>query len=175
MTQNQAIHESSRIKLMLVSLAIMMIGITFAFLPVSATTIDVNYHVVVTSRTTVILGPAQNGYIVNAYLNPVGNYLLTIRVTDANNVETNLFTTYVTYANSPFTMPPLTVTIPGTIQVLVTSQGGSSAALSTSLQHSTTTYPLQLPGLALLVAGAAIILTRVYRVKLSVSPSMPVQ
>ncbi len=174
MAQNQAIHESSRIKLMLVSIAIIMVGITFAVLPVSATTTDVNYpNVVVTSSTTITLGPAQNGYIVNAYLNPIGTYRLTVRDTDASGNEYNLFTTYV--SNAPYTMPALTVTIPGTIQVLVTPQGGSSATLDTSLQHSTTTYPLQIPGLALLVAGAALILTRVYKVRVSVSPSMPVQ
>jgi hypothetical protein len=174
MAQNPAIHETSRIKLMLVSLAIIMIGITFAVLPVSATTTDSNVqNLVVTSSSEVTLGPAQNGYVVNAQLTAVGTYRLTIRDTDASGNEYTLFTTYV--ANAPFSMPPLTVTIPGTIQVLVSPQGGSSATLDASLQHSTTTYPLQLPGLALLVAGAAIILTRVYRVRVSVSPSMPVQ
>ncbi len=176
MAQNQAIHESSRIKLMLVSLAIIMVGITFAVLPVSATTVDSNVqNLVVTSSTTITLGPAQSGYVINAYLTAVGTFRLTIRAIDASGNEFTLFTTYV--SNAPFTMPPLTNTIPGTstIQVQATPVGGSSATLDASLQHSTTTYPLQLPGLALLVAGAALILTRVYKVRVSVSPSMPVQ
>ncbi len=175
MAQNPALHEASRIKLMLVSLAIIMVGITFAVLPVSATTVDVNYpNVAVANGITLTLGSAQSGYIVKASLNPIGTYRLTIRGSDAVGDQYALPLLSVTVF-APYTIPDLTVPYPGPIQVQVTEQGGSSATLNTSLQHSTTTYPLQLPGLALLVAGAALILTRVYRVKLSVSPSMPVQ
>ncbi len=175
MAQNQAIHESSRIKLMLVSLAIIMVGITFAVLPVSATTVDSNVqNLYVASSTRITLGPAQNGYVVIAQLTAVGTYHLIVRDTDASGNDYSLVDTYV--SNGPSNIPALTVTIPGTIQVILTpTTGGSTATLGASLQHSTTTYPLQLPGLALLVAGAAIILTRVYRVRVSVSPSMPVQ
>ncbi len=175
MAQYQAAHEASRIKLMLVSIAIIMIGITFAVLPVSATTTDVNYpNVAVISSTTITLGPAQNGYIVKASLNPIGTYRLTVRGSDASGDQYGL-TLFTTYVYAPYTMPDLIVPYPGPIQVQVTQSGGSSATLNTSLNHSTTSYPLQIPGIALLVAGAALILTRVYKVKLSVSPSMPVQ
>lgn len=169
-----ASHESTRIKLLLVSLAIIMIGITFAFIPVAATVVDASVtNLPVASRATVNLGPALNGYVINAYLSAVGTYILTINNIDAGGNVNTLFTYAVN--NAPFTMPPVTNYYPGTIQVKVTSAGGSSATLDASLQHSTTTYPLQIPGLALLVAGAALILTRVYRVKVSVSPSMPIQ
>ncbi len=170
-----ASHETNRIKLLLVSVAIIMIGITFAVIPVSATVVDANVqNLVVTNNPTIItLGPAQNGYVVNAYLSAVGTFQLTIKVIDASDNAFTLFT--IPVSSAPFTMPPLTITFPGTIQVQVTRSGGSSATLDASLQHSTTTYPLQIPGLALLVAGAALILTRVYRVKVSISPSMPMQ
>lgn len=152
-----------------------MIGITFAVLPVSATTVDSKVeNLYVASSTRITLGPAQTGATVNAQLTAVGTFHLIVRDTDAIGNEFPLIDTYV--SNSPYTMPSLTVTIPGSIDVIVSPlQGGSSATLNAWLQHSTTTYPLQLPGLALLVAGAAIILTRVYRVRVSVSPSMPVQ
>ncbi len=169
-----ASHETNRIKLLLVSVAIIIIGLTIAVIPVSATQIDANVqNLVVTNNTTITLGPAQNGYVINAYLSAVGTFRLTIKLIDAGGNAFTLFTTYV--SSAPFTMPPITNTVPGTIQVQVTESGGSSATLDASLQHSTTTYPLQIPGLALLVAGAALILTRVYKVKVSVSPSMPIQ
>lgn len=174
MAQNPAYHESARIKLLLVSVAIIIIGLTFVVIPVQATTTDASVpNLVITSNTTFNLGSAQSGYVVNAYISAVGTYRLIITDVDALGNDYPLFSTYV--SNSAFSTPPIPVSLPGTIQVQLTSFGGSSATVDASIQHSTTSYPLQIPGLVLLVAGAALILTRVYRIKLSVSTPTPVQ
>ena len=169
MEQSITSHESMRAKFLLVSLAIIIIGMTFAVIPVQATQMDANVqNLPIASTTTFNLGYAQSGYIVNAYISAVGTLRLVIKNVDA---DLTLFSNFV--SNQPFTMPPITNSIPGTIQVQVIPFSGASATLNASIQHSTMTYPLQIPGLALLVAGAAIVLTRVVKIGITVSPPTP--
>jgi len=166
-------HETTRIKLLLASLAIIMIGITFAFIPVQATQTDASVsNFPIGSTTQFTLGAAQSNYVVNAYMTVAGTVRLIINNIDPSHSALTLYNALVSSSGA---IPPVTNTLAGTIQITVQTYGGSSATLDASIQHSSTTYPLQIPGLALLVAGAALILTRVYKVKVSVSPSMPIQ
>ncbi len=166
-------HETTRIKLLLVSVAIIMIGITFAVLPVAATTTDASVsNFPIGGTTTFTLGPAQSNYAVNVYMTVAGTVRLIINNIDPTHSELTLYNSLV-YSSGA--IPSIVNPLVGTIQITVNTYGGSTATLNASIQHTNTTYPLQIPGLALLIAGSALILTRVYKVKLSVSPSMPVQ
>lgn len=168
-----ASHETNRIKLLLASAAIIMIGITFAVLPVQGTQTDASVaNFPIGSTTTFILGSAQSNYVINVYMTVAGTVRLTINNIDPSHSALTLYNSLV-YSSGA--IPPVMNTLAGTIQITVNTYGGSSATLNASIQHTATTYPLQIPGLFLLVAGAAVILTRVYRVKVSVSPSIPIQ
>ncbi len=161
-------HEPARIKLLLVSVAVIVLGLTLTVLPVQATTTDAGpyLNLPITNTLTLNLGHAPPGSVVNVALTTVGGYRLTVRNTDTDIV---LFSQ--DDRGGPLSPPPIAVDNPGgNIQVQVSSIGGSTATLNiASISHSTMTYPLQLPGVALLAAGVAIVLTRVWRVGISVS------
>lgn len=168
MAQNMNVYEASRIKFLLVSLAIIFIGMTFAILPLQGTQIDASVsNFPIGGTTTFTLGPAQSNYAINVYMTVAGTVRLRIDNVDPSHSDLTLYNALVYTSGA---IPSITNTLPGSIEITVTTYSGSSATLNASIQHSTLTYPLQIPGLALLVAGAAIILTRVVKIGITVSP-----
>ncbi len=172
MAQTLTSHESRRTKFLLVSLAIIVIGMTFMVLPVQATQTESSYeNLPIASSTTFTLGSAQSGYVINVYMTVAGTLRLLVKNVDPSHSDLTLYSALVSTSGA---IQPITNTLPGTIQIVVTTFSGSSATLNASIEHSAMTYPLQIPGLMLLVAGAAVILTRVVRIGITVSPSTPV-
>ncbi len=166
-------YDSARPKFALASLALIIIGITFMILPVQATnTINSVSYSNLAGNYSAILGAAQPNYIVAGTVSATGTVHVQIVNIDTDSV---LFDTWV--SNNQITINQI-VPQAGSVQVKVTpSSYLASSTFNFALTNPATTYPLLIPGVALLVLGAAIILTRVIRIGITVSnptPSQPI-
>lgn len=172
MSQLAPSYDTARPKFLLASLALIILGATFMILPVQAVeTINSIPNTATTSSYTSVLGFAQQNYIVTGSVSATGSVHVIV-----TNIDTDAVLLDSWVSN---TVLPISQIVPqaGTVQVRVAPLFGASASFTFALTHQTTAYPLLIPGVALLLLGAVIIMTRVFKVGITVaSPAaQPVQ